>query len=127
MRNYRFVCIIACLEGHCSTETYLCISCIIGDVIKWCYRILNVTRYPFWQVHCWSRNRVYISEMFNSIESRRKLLKTAGTISGVCCEEAIIKEAHLYHCTKNLIYTKFTQCKYGTKKCKLRLNQGQRW
>ena len=25
------------------------------------------------------------------------------------------------HCTKNLIYTKFTQCKYGAKKCKLRL------
>ena len=31
------------------------------------------------------------------------------------------------HCTKNLIYTKFTQCKFGAKKCKLRLNKGQRW
>ena len=26
-------------------------------------------------------------------------------------------------CVKNLIYTKFTQCKFGAKKCKLRLNQ----
>ena len=28
-----------------------------------------------------------------------------------------------YHCTKNWIYTKFTQCKFGAKKCKLRLNK----
>ena len=32
-----------------------------------------------------------------------------------------------FHCTKNWIYTKFTQCKLGAKKCKLRLNKGQRW
>ena len=37
------------------------------------------------------------------------------------------------HCTKNLIYTKFTQYKYNAKKlngewCKMRrLNQGQIW
>ena len=31
------------------------------------------------------------------------------------------------HCTKNWIYTKFTQCKFGAKKCKLRVNKGQRW
>ena len=31
------------------------------------------------------------------------------------------------HCTKNLIYTKFTQCKFRAKKCKLRLNIRQRW
>ena len=33
----------------------------------------------------------------------------------------------LYSCTKNWIYTKFTQWKFGAKKCKLRLNKGQRW
>ena len=33
----------------------------------------------------------------------------------------------LQHCTKNLIYIKFTQCKIGAKKCKLRLNKRQRW
>ena len=31
------------------------------------------------------------------------------------------------HCTKNLICTNFTSCKYGAKRCKLRLNQGQKW
>ena len=31
------------------------------------------------------------------------------------------------HCTKNSIYTKFTQCKFSGKKFKLRLNKGQRW
>ena len=31
------------------------------------------------------------------------------------------------HCSKNLIYTKSYQCKYGAKKCKLQLNQKQRW
>jgi len=31
------------------------------------------------------------------------------------------------HGTKNWIYTKFTQCEFGAKKCKLRLNKGQRW
>ena len=30
------------------------------------------------------------------------------------------------HCTKNLIYTE-SQSKYGAKKYKLQLNQGQRW
>ena len=33
----------------------------------------------------------------------------------------------LYSCTKNWIYTKFTQWKFGAKKCKLGLNKGQRW
>ena len=31
------------------------------------------------------------------------------------------------HGTKNWIYTKFTQCKFRAKKCKLRLNKGERW
>ena len=44
MRNYRFVRIIACLEGHCSTKPCLYISGLIGDIIKWCYRKLNATR-----------------------------------------------------------------------------------
>ena len=30
-------------------------------------------------------------------------------------------------CTKKLIYIKFTQCKFGAKKCKLKLNIRQRW
>ena len=32
-----------------------------------------------------------------------------------------------FDCTKNWIYTKFAQCKFGAKKCKLMLNEGQRW
>ena len=38
-----------------------------------------------------------------------------------------VKDLNRHHCTKNLISIKFTQCKCGAKKCKLRLNKRQRW
>ena len=37
------------------------------------------------------------------------------------------RNTHDHHCTNILIYIKFTQYKFGAKKCKLRLNIRQRW
>ena len=45
----------------------------------------------------------------------------------VLVKTAEVSILNLDHCTKNFIYTKFTKCKFCAKKCKLRLNKGQRW